>query len=214
MIKTRALSGQSATPIVRIDGAVIAGSARILEELERRYPDPPLFPSDPALRAKAMALQTRFDEDWTPRMRRAVLASMLDDPGYVARTFGADHGALSRALYALVFPLARGPVRKSNGITGPASIADGFDAAKEALDYVAEETKATGYLLGDHFTVADLVAAAMLAFTCDPEHPDMERPLPHCRGVSAWLLAWHDHPGTAWTKAMYAKHRPQPMAQP
>jgi len=211
--KIKKLTGQTATPVLRIDGQVIAGSARILDELERRYPDPMLMPADEAGRRRVLEIQKRFDEDWTPRMRRAVLTTLMDEPDYWARTFGADHSRLKQRLYALVLPLARGLVRKGNGITGPESVADGFTAAKEALDFVEQETKATGYLVGDRFTLADLVAASSLAFCCDPPHPDMERPIPHCRGVAAWILAWHDHVGVALVKTMYENHRPQPMAQ-
>jgi len=212
ILKLRSMTGQTATPVLRIDGRAIAGSAAILDELERRFPDPPLLPADDATRRRVADIQKRFDEGWTPRMRRAVVASMLENASYFARAFGADHGPLAQRLYAAILPLGRGPIRKGNGITSPESVADGFDAAREALDFVVAETKETGYLVGGRFSLADLIVASHLAITCDPPHPDMERPFPHCRGVSSWLLAWHDHPGTAWVKAMYAKHRPMPAA--
>jgi glutathione S-transferase len=213
LLKIRSLSGQTATPVLRIDGEVIADSARILDALERRFPAPPLMPAGDAGRRRVEEIQTRFDTDWTPRIRRVVLTTLMEDPAYWSLTFGAGSGLLTQRLYAMVVPLARSIIRRGNGITGPASIEDGFAAAKDALDFVAAESRATGYLVGDRFTLADLVAAAALASTCDPPHPDMERPVPHSRGVASWILAWHDHPGVRWVRTMYEQHRPAPMAQ-
>jgi glutathione S-transferase len=208
LIKIRALTGQTATPVLRLDGALLTGSARILAALEERYPEPALFPRDATERSRALEIERRFDEDWTPRMRRAVVATMLDEPAYFARTYAADRGPLARTLYRLAVPLAAGAFRRANGITSAASIEDGFDAAREALDFIAQETGPSGYLIGERFTVADLVAAAHLSHLCDLTHPDVERPLPHGRGVASWMLAWHDHVGTRWVKTMYQRHRP------
>lgn len=210
MRATKRLSGQTATPILVIDGEAVAGSARILERLEREASTPALFPADPALRAEAVAIERRFDEDLTPRIRRAVLAAILDDAGYVARVFGADHGGLARTLYAATFPLARGLVRKGNGIGSQADIDDGCAAATEALDFVVDRTATTGYLVGDRFTLADLAAAASLAPLVDPDHPDMRRREPMPDTLRQWLARWRAHPGAAWIDEMYRKHRPMP----
>lgn len=60
----RAVSGQELVPVaVFRDGAVLADSTAILEELERRHPDPPLYPVDEARRA-----ETRVFVDWFNRV--------------------------------------------------------------------------------------------------------------------------------------------------
>jgi glutathione S-transferase len=38
------LSGQSQTPVLEMEAAVIAGSAQIIDALERTHPEPALFP--------------------------------------------------------------------------------------------------------------------------------------------------------------------------
>jgi glutathione S-transferase len=58
------VSGQGLVPVIVDDGEVIADSTRILRHLERRYPDPPLFPSDPARRAEMDVFCEWFDEVW------------------------------------------------------------------------------------------------------------------------------------------------------
>ena len=45
------LSGQGLVPVIEDAGEVIHDSVAIMRHLERRVPDPPLFPADPACRA-------------------------------------------------------------------------------------------------------------------------------------------------------------------
>jgi glutathione S-transferase len=60
----REASGQDLVPVL-IDGdAVIADSTRILHHLERRFPDPPLFPSDPAAAAEVEVFLDWFNRAW------------------------------------------------------------------------------------------------------------------------------------------------------
>ncbi len=46
-----AISGQGLVPVIEDAGAVIHDSVAIMRHLDRRTPDPPLFPQDPACRA-------------------------------------------------------------------------------------------------------------------------------------------------------------------
>jgi glutathione S-transferase len=60
----RALSGQDFVPVAELDGHVIVDSPVILRELERRVPDPPLWPADPARRAEADVFVDWFNRVW------------------------------------------------------------------------------------------------------------------------------------------------------
>lgn len=204
---TKKLTGQTATPVLKIGSRAIAGSARIIDELETLYPQPALYPADAGERARALEIERRFDDDLMPRIRRAILMTIVHDGHYVSKVFGGGY------LYGLMFPLVRGLVKKGNGITGPESAADGENAAAEAFDWVVRETKATGYLAGSAFSVADLSVASHLATCVDPPHPDMQRPQPAPQKMNDWLARWRAHPGGAWVMNMYKKHRPAPLAQ-
>ena len=46
------LTGRTGTPVVRHDGGVIDGSARIIEWLDERFPQPRLVPDDAAARLR------------------------------------------------------------------------------------------------------------------------------------------------------------------
>ncbi|MFL5780433.1 MAG: glutathione S-transferase family protein [Thermoleophilaceae bacterium] len=58
------VSGQGLVPVIDDGGAVVADSRRILHHLDERYPDPPLFPADPARRAEVDVFLDWFDGVW------------------------------------------------------------------------------------------------------------------------------------------------------
>jgi glutathione S-transferase len=214
MLPVRRLTGQTAVPVVRFDDEVVFDSSRIIDELERRFPDRPLYPADPVQRARALEIQAHFDQDVGPRIRIAVFSVLLGEGSYLCRMFSEGHSALVRGLYRAAFPLVKGPIRNGNGITGEEAVADGFAGTQAAFDFVAKEAGPEGYLVGGAFSVADLAAAALLAPAVQVEHPAMRKPEPMPDAFRAWLDRWVDHPGAAWVVDMYRRHRPPSAERP
>jgi maleylacetoacetate isomerase/maleylpyruvate isomerase len=60
----RALSGQDLVPVAELDGEVVVDSMRIVERLEAVRPDPPLYPRDPAARARLDVFVAWFNRVW------------------------------------------------------------------------------------------------------------------------------------------------------
>jgi glutathione S-transferase len=61
----REISGQDLVPVAVFDGgAVLADSTAILEELERRHPDPPLYPVEEPRRTEARLFVDWFNRVW------------------------------------------------------------------------------------------------------------------------------------------------------
>jgi len=58
------VSGQPLVPVLVDGDEVIPDSVRILRHLERRWPDPPLFPREPARRAELDVFLEWFNEVW------------------------------------------------------------------------------------------------------------------------------------------------------
>lgn len=206
--KISKLSGQTKTPVLVMDGKVIPNSADILAALDERYPDPALMPESADGRARALELQRWLDDDIGPRLRKVVLNSMMGAYGYITATFAGDQSWPMRTIYRAVLPLAARKIRKGNGISGQADIEDGHLAIAETLDFVAGESEATGYLVGESFTIADLTAAAVLAPVVNPDHPDMKRPEPMPRATRDLIDRYAGHPGSEWVREIYRKHRP------
>lgn len=203
------LTGSTTTPVVRFGAQAIGDSARIIDELETRYPQPPLYPRDATERTEALRIQAWVDNDIGPRSRRCVLHHIIGDARYTARLFGAGQANITIWLYALTFPLARGLIRAGNGITDASSLADGDAAMREALDFVAERCGDNGYCCGKSFSVADLALASILAGGANPPASSMDRPQPRPAGLETWTAQWSGDPGMAWVLEMYAKHRYQ-----
>lgn len=58
------ISGQSLVPVLVDDDVVLPDSPAILRRLEEGYPDPPLWPADPARRAEADVFVDWFNHVW------------------------------------------------------------------------------------------------------------------------------------------------------
>lgn len=207
MRKVKRLTGQTRTPCLRIDDKWIVGSAHIVAELDRVAPEPPLFPSDPAERRQVEIIIARFDDDWAPRIRRVVLSALLDKSDYLARLFATGQPGAKRLLYRALMPMAKGMIRKGNGITGEGSVQNGLAACRDAVSFVSENAGKNGYLVGGRFTAADLTAAAILSPLADPPDCEMTRPRPVPEKVAALQMEYANHPGTAWVLEMYRRHR-------
>ncbi len=200
------IAPESHTPILEWDGAFVQGSAEVVDFLETTYPEPPLYPADAAEREEALQIQTRFDEQVGPEVRRALFLDTMGDPQYMAKLFAGGKPWIVQKSYGAMLPLVRPLMRSAMDLTIDKQAA-ALKATEDALDFVAERSKETGYLVGDRFSVADLAAAALLSITANPDHPDMKRPEPMSKTTRAWMERWKDHPGTGWIKEMYAKHR-------
>lgn len=205
--KIKKLSGQEQTPVVRFgDGDVLAGSTDIILELEKRFPEPALLPADGALRQQVMAIVERFDGDIAVKERRSLFVHLIEEPDYLCAMFSRGQTPVKRFVYRRMLPLVKGAMRRKMDIH-PEALEEGVALTREAFDFVAEKSAATGYLSGDRFSIADLTAAAILAPSVDVPHPDMKRPEPVVPRVQAYLDQFVDHPGAAWVRTMYQRHR-------
>jgi glutathione S-transferase len=202
----RWLSGQNQLPILRIDGRVLAGSAHILEEIERLRPDPPLFPVDPEARQRALRIQAYFDEEVAPDLRRLFWATYVQRPAACTRmaTDGASAG--TRLLWRALFRVMRPLLRANMGMS-----ADLLTAARDRLhsyfEHLESEVGPSGYLVGDRFGVADLAAAAVMTAIIRPPEFPYRLPEPWPPELVALREDVIDHPAGQWVLRIYARHR-------
>lgn len=204
--RVRRLTGQNQVPVLVLDGEPIAGSARILEALERRHPEPALFPEDPALRARALELQATFDDEVAPALRRLFWSTYLDHPALCVPMIAMGASDLGRAAVLALFPLLRPVFRHNMGVDeerlalAHARLGSYFDRIEAALGE-------HGYLVGDRFGVADLaVCSVMSAILRPPEFPyPLPEPLPH--GLLELRARVADRPGARWVLDVFRRHR-------
>jgi glutathione S-transferase len=75
----REVSGQDRVPVLVHDGRVVTDSTAILEYLEDRYPDPPLYPRDDARRAEVTVFVDWFNRVWK-RWPNEIEGELVDGP--------------------------------------------------------------------------------------------------------------------------------------
>ncbi len=199
--------GQTSMPILQHGAEVRKQSADVLAYLEARFPDAPaLLPLEPEPQARAIEAERWFDAAGE-QVRRAGFFELLPHAGYMADTWSAGRSPLARQIYRALFPFAMRPLMRTTMNISARTAEAARARTSEALDRVARESEATGYLIGDAFTLADLTAATVLqlAVPC-AECPAPQR-VPYPAGVAARVARWASHPGAAYVRRMYKLHR-------
>ena len=93
-----AVSGQELVPVLVDGDLVLSDSPVILEYVEGRYPEPPLFPAEPARRAEIRTFLDWFNQLWkrTPNLIFAEEQKLEPDRARIAELEQRIAGALPR----------------------------------------------------------------------------------------------------------------------
>jgi len=204
--RMRLMTGQNKVPAFEVDGRVMIGSAAIVAELERRHPEPPLFPRDEAERTRAVALQTYFDDEVAPEVRRLFWWCYVGRPAECVRVVTDGFGMPTRLLMRALFPLLKLGFSRNMGLDA-AQVEQASRRLHAHLDRLEAEVGRSGYLVGDRFGVADLAAASIMSGLIRP--PEFSYPLPE--PMSPELLALREsiagREGYRWVREIYRAHR-------
>ncbi|MGH9870135.1 MAG: glutathione S-transferase family protein [Candidatus Polarisedimenticolia bacterium] len=81
------VSGQELVPVIEDDGKVVFDSMEIVRYLEGRYPEPALYPADPARRAEMLIFIDWFNRVWKrpPNEMEAEMGKPSPDPARIER---------------------------------------------------------------------------------------------------------------------------------
>jgi len=207
------MTGQKAVPVLVLDGMAIADSTRIIEALERRQPEPPLYPRRDQDRGRALALEEFFDEELGPHLRRTWFYELMPDADFTVAQVTVGRGRTTQRVYRGLYPVISAVMRADMRIDA-AGAAVGRAKVQAALDRIAAELQPSGYLAGDAFSVADLTAAALLSPVVMPaEFPyPLIAPLPPSAAHYRASLA--THAAFKWAADIYRKHRGYSMERP
>ena len=194
-------------PALSIDGKGIGDSTAIIAELERRFPDPPLYPADREERQRALELEEFFDEELGPYLRRMAYHELTADPEALKElTFVQTPWATERTVGAMSpvltwFLDARFTTRDAERAREAA------DKVTAALDRLEQElADGREFLVGGALSVADITAASLFyGLVLPPEGPWQPKRLP--RASRERNAALRDRPGIRWVAHMYATHR-------
>ena len=203
-------------PILELDGEAISDSTAIIGALERRCPDPALYPEDPIERRRVLDLEEYFDEELGPPMRLLGFHEMtrdperlsgLMDPFLPAAVRGSQAARDAAARFVSAFTALRYGVRSEDAAERSRH------AVIAALDRLEAELDGNQYLVGGRFSVADLTAAALFyPLVLPPGAPDLGDPP---EGFQRFRQPLEGRPGFQWVADVYRTHRrPADVAEP
>jgi glutathione S-transferase len=206
------LGAQGTVPILVDGDRVLDDSTTIAHHLEESYAGAPrLLPIDRVAREQVLAHEAWFDDVAGPAMRAYFYAVMMKQPRGAARAFFASYGSrrmvlLGRVLGPFFEALLRAKYRIRRGTeeTTKRAIVDAFDRVEEIT-----HCDPSRYLVGDAFTLADLVAASMLAPLVAPEGTlyAFMKPEEFFPEVAELRRSLRARPAWAWVERIYRDHR-------
>jgi glutathione S-transferase len=192
-------------PVLQLDGQRIGDSTAIIAALERRFPEPPLYPADTGERRRALELEDWFDEEVGPYTRRLAFYELTRDRELLEEFAGHLSGPAAR-VRGLGATFVRTFVRLRYGVKGGSTAEHARRKVLEGLDRLEAELGDREYLVGDRFSVADLTAGALLyPIALPPEAPRvLGRPPKGLEELSGGL---EGRPGYRWIEEMFRRHR-------
>ena len=189
-----ALTGSITFPVVQFGRHAVRDSSAIIAELETRYPDPPLYPSDPDERGRAFELESHFDEHYGPHVRAAGFWELFQEPEYLG--LGESQGKVFAKLTGMRFGIDEQSAARS------------LVKVREGLDLIERTLGDREHLVGDAFTVADLAACALTGPVLrPPEFPYGLSKMPLPDGLKRISNEIREHPAGQWMLRTYARYR-------
>jgi glutathione S-transferase len=196
-------AGDGTLPAVDMDGERIVDSTRIIEALDRRFAERPLYPADDRARSRALELEDYFDEHAGHDVRRVAFWDLRDEPGYLAAFTATGFGGMARTWMRASGSIAWAYASRRYGFN-EADVDRSRRQVVVALDRLVEELGGGDHLVGDDFTVADLTAASLLYPLAWPDELQYSPPAPP-RWEFGESLA--DHPSVGWIRETYRRYR-------
>ncbi|MEQ8709423.1 MAG: glutathione S-transferase N-terminal domain-containing protein [Rhodospirillales bacterium] len=203
----RKLTGQTATPVLRIGDEIISGSGDIVLRLDTLFPDPPLLPADPELAGAAIALQQTIDNGLGPAIRHCAFVAFRNEPAFLCYLM-AGHASLPKRLaYRAILPVLMQKINRILNLDDPVLFEKHCAEITAALDMIARRINAHGYLAGETFTLADMAAAAIATPLARPAEAQITWPANPPDRAADWNRKWRDHAACDWVREMFARHR-------
>ena len=157
----RARFGKRTVPALRADGEKVVGSREIVRWLEEHHPDPPLYPADPAARARVEEAEDWGEEVFQPIGRRVVVLAIRKDLKSLPSYFAQARVPLPKPVLRAIGPVViRGSQRLNNSYDEPArKDLAALPGYLETIDGWIEE----GVIGGETANAADLQIGATIA---------------------------------------------------
>ncbi|GAB4369949.1 MAG: glutathione S-transferase family protein [Elainellaceae cyanobacterium] len=202
------MSGQRQVPVLKDGTEVIADSTAIAQYLDRKYPERPILPSDPKLRALCLVLEDWADESLGLTARKVMLGAFSQNPSFRSAALPPNAPSFLRTIVEAVPREALDLIGTGVGVGGDA-LKTARLAMQQNLESLCVLLNDSPYLLGgDQPTLADFAVAGLTMYVKFPAGGYLDIPETlKGRGVPSLvddpLLA----PFWNWRDRLYADYR-------
>ncbi len=158
------LGGTTQVPVLEHGNAIVQGSSKALDYIEQLSEGERLREKDKSLALEVQKWEAYADENIGPHVRRIAYHDLLDRPDIV-KPFFKKGGPWYGGIYvAAVYPKLATMMRRFMKINDE-QVAKSKEALSDALSSIEKQRHSSDgpYIVGDHFTRADLAYAALTA---------------------------------------------------
>lgn len=200
-------SGQQQVPALKDGETVVVDSTEIAMYLERKYPDPPLIPTDPKDKGTCLLMEEWADASIGEKGRKAFIGALNQNRDLRTAVLPGDTPDFVKAIVSAVPSELLDVLGTGVGVGG--------NALKEARASIKQDLEALSlllldrpYLIGDTPTLADLAVAGLSMIVKFPDRAYLDIPdslagkgIPGLGDNSAYQTFFD------WRDRLYAQYR-------
>jgi glutathione S-transferase len=199
--------GGRSTPLLHFaDRAPLTDSRDIVAFVETERPGS-LFPQDSAGRKEVEDLCDRFDSELGPHARRMGYHAILSSGAKLAPVIRATTTGAQRFFAPIIGAIAPHAIKRLLRVDGPGAARSQVKVESVLRDVEDKLSDGRSYLVGDHFSAADLTFASLMTPLVDvPEHPVMTK-FPTPPKLTAMRAEFAERPSGRFVARLYRDHR-------
>jgi glutathione S-transferase len=202
--KIMSIAKTSEVPVIQHNGKTIQCSNTIIDYLDSTFTEHPLTPVDEEIKRQSLEWEQFADTEIGPNLRTYFYHTLLEYPELLIPIFAHQGPWYGKFLLKFMFPKIRIVMRKMMKIN-EASAEKAKTRLKSAIVKINSRLSQQEYLAGDHFSRADLAAAALLAPLIQPEKYGLPWPSPLPQPLQQTVDDWQGD--IAWVSHLYAEYR-------
>jgi glutathione S-transferase len=161
----RKLAPKTCVPVLLDEATVIQDSSAIITYLDNKFPSPTLTPSDPAAAREALEWERFFDDQIGVTLRLWFYYHTLPHRELALRFILQRAPWHRSAVFRLIYPKVREAMMRFMNINADTA-RQSEDQLLAALDRLDAAVDGRRFLVGHHFSRADLTACSLLSPCC------------------------------------------------
>ncbi len=191
-------------PVLKHEKNIIQNSNEIIDYLDKTFADNALTPEDEESRIKVLEWEAFVDKEVGPNLRTYFYHTLLEHPKLLIPIFTYKGPWYGKIFMKFFFPALRVKMLKFMRINNETA-AQAKQDLRCAIDKLNHRLSEHEFLVGEHFTRADLAAASLLAPLVQPEKYGLPWPSPLPLPLQQTIDEWQDD--LVWVRQLYDKYR-------